>query len=334
MVRSKEEIRLYKYIWKQEWKKNNPELYEEYKKRERDRINKKNNIKLLLKIKDAYNYYLSNYIEINETMNLFYIEFDNIYGDCKDIKSILKRKSKRKYYKNHPDKIKVEKYIYNQRLRLKALKYYSNRELPECKICGENHLQHLEIHHKDGGGNRHRRTFKGSIYQELKNKNYPEGFEIICSSCNVKIEKMNTKINVFFGNNNKKKNYRYWIKLRLKVLSEYKTDELIQCVCCGETDIDILEMDHKNDDGKEHRDKVGGSGGKSQRIYRDIIKKGYPDDYRILCRNCNHTRGTWGYCPHDNENKIEVRKQTQIQNSRRLEYEREFYKSKNLNILF
>ena len=78
-----------------------------------------------------------------------------------------------------------------------------------------------------------------------------------------------------------------------------------QCVCCGESQIEFLTIDHINNDGALHRRRVG----KGRRIYRDLIAQGFPkDNYRLLCFNCNITRGFYGYCPHKPEEKSYVSK--------------------------
>lgn len=73
-----------------------------------------------------------------------------------------------------------------------------------------------------------------------------------------------------------------------------------KCECCGETIIEFLTIDHINGDGFLHRRRVG----KGRKIYRDLIKAGFPkDNYRLLCFNCNIARGFYGYCPHHPEDK-------------------------------
>lgn len=67
------------------------------------------------------------------------------------------------------------------------------------------------------------------------------------------------------------------------------------CECCGESMIEFLTIDHINNNGAEHRKRVG----KGVKIYDDLIKQGLPQgEYRVLCFNCNITRGFYGYCPH------------------------------------
>jgi hypothetical protein len=69
-----------------------------------------------------------------------------------------------------------------------------------------------------------------------------------------------------------------------------------KCVCCGETEIVFLTVDHIEGGGNDHRRQLGGS---SQNLYRWLIKKGFPDGFQVLCFNCNqgkHVNG--GVCPH------------------------------------
>lgn len=71
------------------------------------------------------------------------------------------------------------------------------------------------------------------------------------------------------------------------------------CVCCGESGIEFLTIDHMNNDGAEHRKKLGGGG---IRLYPWLKKNGYPSGYQVLCYNCNIARH-WngGVCPHRNK---------------------------------
>src|ERR1700731_3209728 len=54
---------------------------------------------------------------------------------------------------------------------------------------------------------------------------------------------------------------------------------------CKIRDIDMLTVDHVNNDGaKERRNKTVWSG---DAIYRHVIKEGFPKKYQILCANHN-----------------------------------------------
>jgi hypothetical protein len=51
------------------------------------------------------------------------------------------------------------------------------------------------------------------------------------------------------------------------------------CACCGEVERKFLTIDHVNDDGAEHRRQHN----VAVRLYRWIIKTGFPEDIQILC---------------------------------------------------
>ena len=67
------------------------------------------------------------------------------------------------------------------------------------------------------------------------------------------------------------------------------------CTCCGESNFGFLSVDHVNGGGREHRKTAGGGA----MLYLDIIRRGFPGDFTILCFNCNLGRAyNGGICPH------------------------------------
>lgn len=80
-------------------------------------------------------------------------------------------------------------------------------------------------------------------------------------------------------------------RLRVKVLGAYGS------VCpCGEARLEALTIDHVGGWGKKHRQEAGTD------ILRLVRNDGYPDVYRVLCRNCNmrdqfERRRAQGFCP-------------------------------------
>jgi hypothetical protein len=67
-----------------------------------------------------------------------------------------------------------------------------------------------------------------------------------------------------------------------------------KCTCCGETNPAFLTLDHVNGSGNIERRSKG-----TNWPYRDARDRNYPDDYQVLCYNCNC--GRWragGVCPH------------------------------------
>ena len=85
-------------------------------------------------------------------------------------------------------------------------------------------------------------------------------------------------------------NKGYRKALRLQIIAAYGG----KCVCCGESQIEFLSIDHieGRGTGADHRRRVGST------IYSHIRREGFPDTYRLLCYNCNCSLGFNGYCPH------------------------------------
>jgi hypothetical protein len=88
---------------------------------------------------------------------------------------------------------------------------------------------------------------------------------------------------------------------KLKVLYHY-SDGNLKCNCCGEAHFEFLTIDHIDNSGKDHRRKLAKSYDyrkiSAGEVYRDIIKKNYPDGFQVLCYNCNCSKGIHGECPH------------------------------------
>ena len=86
-------------------------------------------------------------------------------------------------------------------------------------------------------------------------------------------------------------------RTKLIVLEHYgKT-----CSCCGETCIPFLSLDHINGDGRQHRQQLPGCG-TGPKLYRWLIKNGFPPGFRVLCINCNWgAKWNNGLCPHQDK---------------------------------
>ena len=85
-------------------------------------------------------------------------------------------------------------------------------------------------------------------------------------------------------------------KARTAALMYYGNGKLA-CVCCGESRLKFLTIDHINNDGNIHRKKNG----TSLIAYWLKIHK-YPEGFQTLCFNCNSGRAlNGGICPHQEE---------------------------------
>lgn len=86
-------------------------------------------------------------------------------------------------------------------------------------------------------------------------------------------------------------------KDKIKCLEHYGS----VCACCGEKTPEFLTIDHINGGGRKHRMNMGikTKGGRYSSSWNYTRRNGFPKDLRILCFNCNSSRGAFGYCPHD-----------------------------------
>ena len=83
----------------------------------------------------------------------------------------------------------------------------------------------------------------------------------------------------------------YHDRLKNQVLDGYGA----YCACCGESNRGFLSLDHVNGGGRAHRKQVGGG----TMLYLAVVRQGFPEDYQILCYNCNLGReNNGGMCPH------------------------------------
>jgi hypothetical protein len=72
-----------------------------------------------------------------------------------------------------------------------------------------------------------------------------------------------------------------------------------KCICCNETEIRFLTIDHINGGGSKHRAEIG----HGKTIYSWLKNNGYPNGYQVLCYNCNCAKGFYGECPHETARK-------------------------------
>jgi hypothetical protein len=83
-------------------------------------------------------------------------------------------------------------------------------------------------------------------------------------------------------------------KLRDRVFAAYGGPT---CRCCGESHVEFLEIDHVNDDGRNHRRRIKAA----RSLYTWLRANKFPPGFQVLCRNCNMAKHRLGVCPHERD---------------------------------
>ena len=76
-------------------------------------------------------------------------------------------------------------------VKLEVLDAYGG---PVCGGCGETEVAVLQMDHINGGGNKHAAEIgngniasgRGKMYKWLRDNNFPPGFRVLCSNCNIR----------------------------------------------------------------------------------------------------------------------------------------------------
>jgi hypothetical protein len=162
-----------------------------------------------------------------------------------------------------------------------------------CSSCGIHAAQFLTLDHIDGGGYKHRKTENfADLARYLKRHHWPDGYQVLCWNHNFKNHRQ-TLTNE--QTSSCPRIWRFRQRLRLAAFTAYSSGAP-SCACCGETDTDVLTIDHVHGGGKQHRLKQ-----KAHNLAQWLKVNHYPPGYQILCFNCNAGRAiNGGTCPHLN----------------------------------
>jgi hypothetical protein len=78
------------------------------------------------------------------------------------------------------------------------------------------------------------------------------------------------------------------LRIKIEVLAHYGPDGHLRCSWpdCLVTDVDMLSLDHINNDGAADRRNANERGGSN--TYWRVRKAGFPEGFQTLC--CNHQR--------------------------------------------
>jgi hypothetical protein len=189
------------------------------------------------------------------------------------------------YRANNADSVRSTHKRFRDRLREQVIAVYGGK----CLACGESHPAFLSVDHINNDGAYHRQIAgRGHrLYQWLQKNGFPQdGFQLLCSNCNW--------LKHVSRQPDEKTYHMIWhANLRYETIAAYGS----MCVCCGESNPDVLTIDHVNNDGAEHR-RVIGRGGNV--FYVWLRKNGFPQDgrFQVLCFNCNRAKFYYSACPH------------------------------------
>ena len=194
-------------------------------------------------------------------------------------------KRSQKWNEEHYEYFRERNTQYLKNLQYQALLFYSNADIPKCVHCGETNINMLALDHINNNANQDNSSRGGQtgVFRrafKLKNKTQ---YQTLCYNCNWKKHIANLK--------SKWKNTKESIRQRnihqqekTTCIAHYSNNQN-KCCKCGNNDIEVLCLDHINDDGNIHRKEVAGINKGS--IYRWLIKNNFPSLLQVLCLNCN-----------------------------------------------
>jgi len=98
--------------------------------------------------------------------------------------------------------------------------------------------------------------------------------------------------------------HQYVKETRYKALVHFSLTDAPECLCCGESELEFLCIDHIEGGGKQHRKEMGGGNHQISSVngFLKMIKDPDKDKYQILCWNCNFSKHKNGECSHKQKN--------------------------------
>ena len=192
----------------------------------------------------------------------------------------------------------------------------------KCALCGETEREFMSIDHLNGGGVAERRRIgTNKIYKQIADGLVDlTEYRALCRNCNDSIQMLNITpnegtigekrkmcsrcelskfIGAFKGRSSYCRACRKQHEQKLKIQAFTVLGGC--CVCCKQTDINKLTIDHLNGDGAALREK-GGHAGLS--LYTKVVA-GEPG-FRLLCWNCNFSAFLGhGICVHERKGQVQ-----------------------------
>ena len=168
-------------------------------------------------------------------------------------------------------------------------RYQKNREEINQKIRDRRKTD-SEFKRKD---NERSRKYRSEHTEELDRKNkeyYHKNKEKILPKNRERYHKNKEKYNV------RKKEYHKERRLsRREMVYLHYGNGKIECSCCGESNIEFMNLHHKNNDGNKYKEKFG-----RVNLIDWAIRFNFPAIFELLCSNCNigKEKSPEKICPH------------------------------------
>lgn len=206
--------------------------------------------------------------------------------DWYERRKIAKRES---YHRNKilkpkkPKQTKEERRRYLRKQYLKTKKTIIDAYGGKCECCGITKFAWLSIDHIDNCRPEGKKKHGLNLYLWLKRNSFPEGFRILCLNCNLSIGFYGYCPHKGIPDQTLSRVSKYLRKIKLQVVEAYGG----KCSRCEEKYIEFLQIDHVNEDGKEHRANL-----KKIKFYTWLKQNNYPPEFQCLCANCNWEKHT------------------------------------------
>lgn len=163
----------------------------------------------------------------------------------------------------HPEEYRARKRANYANLRERVVAHLGGR----CS-CGFADPRALEIDHVNGGGTEElRHLVHETWYRQILRGTNPTPVRLLCATCNWR-QRMSARTGRFPNATH--------IRLRREVVARLGA----RCPC-GETDVDILQIDHVHGGGSVERRSTGRT-----TYYRRMLSAP-PGTFQVLCPNCN-----------------------------------------------
>lgn len=160
----------------------------------------------------------------------------------------------------------------------------------KCRTCGqEGPAAQFECISPTKGW--YRRQCKECVYRRHKARDDESKIAIRDYNRNyyrenkARLDKLNADWKKANPEKRRKASLSYYYRLQHEAILAYGG---YRCQWCGIDEPFVLAIDHVNNDGREHRKKIGCLGG--HKFYKWLRDNGYPKDFQVLCMNCNHAK--------------------------------------------